>query len=69
MSRPLHTRRLKSFAARTGDPFLYFCGDRVFVKKRQRTLPRVFRVVIGAQKSERCPQGTGATSFLLCLER
>ena len=28
-NRPRHKKRLKNFAARTGDPFLHFCGDRV----------------------------------------
>ena len=41
-NRQRHKKRWKNFAARTGDPFLHFCGDRVFGRRRQRTLPKVF---------------------------
>ena len=47
-----------------GGPFIASSGDKALAGRRQRTLPRVFSRAIGAQKSERCPQGTGTTSFL-----
>jgi hypothetical protein len=41
-SRRRHKKLLKNFAARIGDPFSLFCGDKGFRRQRQRISLRVF---------------------------
>src|SRR6266566_4943873 len=53
MTRPPHKKRLKSFAARIGGPFIASSGDKALGQRTQRTLLRVFLLrsyLLGALK-------------------
>ena len=57
-------RRSKSSAGFTGDPFLAFCGDRVFGPEEAQISPKVFlRYCWNAETCGR-PQRKGAIAFL-----
>src|ERR1043166_3080918 len=57
-SRRRHMRRLKSFAARIGDPFTVLCGDKALAWTKRRILPKVF-----------LPSCWSAEIFELCAKR